>query len=194
MFKEDHFTVEIQDQRVFFRFRAHYTSEDEARSAIRSYLQNWEFLVGLERGPDAFHLRFLRSEIIDRNPPKGVQPVRISIATGIPKVTAIGTVRPLRYPKPAATSTIQRTPEIDSMYHRYLGYRTVQEPLPSMAYFCLTMLKRVAQKKGTGASKEFGISSKVIKTVSRLSSTAGGEMARKQVASTSAIRQMMRHS
>ena len=70
-FAEDDFIVEIKNQRVFFRFTTHYTSEDEARSAVRSYVQNWEFQVGLERGPDAFNLRFVRSEMIDRNPPEG---------------------------------------------------------------------------------------------------------------------------
>jgi len=177
-FQNDDFTVEIKDQRVVFRFKTHYGSEEEAKSAIESYRKNWEFTAGISRGPDAFTLRFVRSEIVDRNPSEGVRSARLSFASGTGRITANPTVCPARYPEPPVAGTMKRTPDIDSMYHRYLGCRAGKEPLPSMAYFCLTVLESMAGGRRAAAEK-FGISSKVLKEVGKLSSGAGGALARK---------------
>ncbi len=182
VFKGDNFTVEVKDRRVLFRFRTHYGSEDAAKAAIDSYRRNWELAAGLARGPDAFTLRFVRSEIIDRNPAPS-DPHTLTVSG-----TIVGDIsfdpnlvlRPARYPEPPAPNMMKRTPDIDSMYHRYLGYRAGREPLPSMAYFCLDMLKGMASQDGETAARVFGISSKFLKEMGRVSSTMGGKMARKR--------------
>lgn len=179
VFEEGDFTIEINDQRVFFKFKKHYASEDAARADVEPYIQNWEFEVGLKQGPDAFALRFVKSDIVDQNPPDGVKPIRIFAATGRPKATINIVVRPNRYPDPPPLDKIKRTPDIDSMYHRYLGYRAGREPLPSMAYFCLDMLKYMAKRDEMAPEKKFCISRNVLEKVSKLSSWAGGEVARK---------------
>ncbi|MCY4005714.1 MAG: hypothetical protein OXE84_02640 [Rhodobacteraceae bacterium] len=186
VFAEDDFTVEIKNQRVFFRFTAHYTSEDEAQSAVRSYVQNWEFQVGLQCGPGAFNLRFVRSEMIDRNPPEGGQLVGFSGTLEIDSAINL-ILRPSEFPKPAATGRIKRTPDVNNMYHRYLGYRAGQEPLPSMAYFCFTVLESMAGRarkrteRRQAAAEKFSVAVDVLNRVGDLSSEAGGPAARKQV-------------
>ncbi|MCY4261280.1 MAG: hypothetical protein OXC91_13585 [Rhodobacteraceae bacterium] len=130
VFEDDDFTVEVKDQRVLFRFKTHYSSEEEAKSSVEPYRRNWEFTAGLAYGPDAFTLRFSRSEIIDRDPTPG--------NTKTPKFffSLVGDLTlnldiifvPARYSGPPASGTMKRTPDIDSMYHRYLGYRAGREP------------------------------------------------------------------
>ena len=96
-------------------------------------MRNWEFVVGLARGPNAFTLSFDRSETVDRNPPPG--PPRLS-AHAFPQ------------PPPAA---IKRSPDIDSMYQHYLRHLGGGEQLPAMAYFCLTKLEQMAGGRDAAA-------------------------------------------
>ena len=70
--EEDSFLVQAGDGRVRFELKEHYPSEEAARFAVEAdYTPDWGFVVGLERGRNAFTLRFDRSEIVDRNPPPG---------------------------------------------------------------------------------------------------------------------------
>ncbi len=176
-FEEDEFSVEVKDLCVRFRFTTHYASAEDARSAVESHIRNWEFHAGLLRGPDAFSLRFVRAEIADRLPPAGLAPIKAHISSGIPRVTVnLAPPRPPAYPKPPGRG-LCRTPDVESMYQRYLGYRAGKEPLPSMAYFCLTMLNWMSKPRP--ASAHFGIANNILRKVSDLSSNRGGQAARK---------------
>ena len=65
------------------------------------------------------------------------------------------------------------------MYQRYLGYRAGKEPLPAMAYFCFTVLKRMGEAHGKAATR-FGVSNHVLDRIRILSSRKGGASARKE--------------
>ena len=64
------------------------------------------------------------------------------------------------------------------MYCRLSGYYEGHEPLPSMAYFCLTVLElpcpgsRSARRTATGAHYHIDVS--VLNEIGKLSSTKGG--------------------
>ena len=85
--QEKGFDVRAENGRVRFEFKSHYASELKARFAVEeSYIPNWEFDVGLTRGPNAFALRFERSVIVDLHPPSGPPPLRVSARAGYPTV------------------------------------------------------------------------------------------------------------
>lgn len=71
-----------------------------------------------------------------------------------------------------------RTPDVESMYRRYLGHLEGREPLPAMAYFCLTVLEWRGGSRPKAAER-FGISEQVLCKVGNLSSRKGGPVARK---------------
>ena len=178
--EEDSFRVQAENGRVRFELKEHYPSEKEARSAVEDdYIRNWEFVVGLERGPNAFRLRFDRSEIVDRKPPPG--PPRLSAHASVGGFTASANLAPPAppvFPEPPPVA-IKRSPDVDSMYHRYLGHLEGSEPLPSMAYFCLTVLQQMGGGP-TNAARHFGVSNNVLDCIRRLSSYKGGTGARKE--------------
>ena len=159
----------------------HYASEEAARFAVDAdYIPNWEFVAGLERGPNAFTLRFDRSEIVDRNPPPG--PPRLSAHASFGGLTATANLAP---PMPPAfpdppPAPIKRSPDVDSMYRHYLRHLGGGEPLPAMAYFCLTKLEQMAGGRDAAAVR-FGISKKVLRRIAELSTNKGGDNARKAV-------------
>ena len=96
--------------------KEHYASEEEARFAVEAdYIPNWEFVVGLARGPNAFRLRFDRSEIVDRNPPPGPPTLSVSAGAGLPTAKVnLAPPAPPAFPEPPRAA-IKRSSDVDSM-------------------------------------------------------------------------------
>ena len=182
--EETDFRVKVANEQVRFEFKEHYATEDAARKAIEDYIRAWEFSAGLRGGPNYFKLKFVHAQIEDRNPPPptpGVvvgrdQPLR-AIAT---LSEATGKVSPPCYPPPP--SKIMLTPDVQTMYDRYMGCLQGKEPLATMAYFCLTVLRfSTGRRKGGNkeAGKKYRIDRKVLNKIVSLSSEKGGQQARK---------------
>ena len=168
--EEEGFCVKVENERVRFEFKEHYATEGAARKAIEDYIRAWEFSAGLRGGPKYFKLKFDHAQIKDRKPTPGVMSLSAHFRAGVPTMTATLTVSPPCYPPPP--SGLKITPDVQTMYERYIGYLQGREPLPSMAYFCWTMTKG-------SPTIERDFSEGVRNKVSRLSSEKGGQQARK---------------
>lgn len=136
---EPEFRLTVADRKVRFEFKTHHATEEGARDSLADYIRNWEFDATLTYGsPDSFRLQFEKAEIIDRNPTPGVTRIggRLEIrGTGSARL-AVGVSK---YPSPPSNMSLNS--DIETMHHRYMGFRARHEPLESMAYFCLTMLE-----------------------------------------------------
>lgn len=176
--QEADFAIGIANKQVRFNFIKHFATEKEARAFVENdFLGNWEFDVALKRGPNAFKLRFERAEIVDRNPAADVPSLSAHSRSGPPKVHArLAPPTPRSYPQPPSVG-LKRTPDVDSMFNRYLGYLEGREPLPAVSYFCLTVL--VNTKGRRAAADHFGIAFEVLRKIGELSSERGGASARK---------------
>ena len=133
------FRLEVKDNQARFELKAHYATEEEARSAIKDYIDDWEFDACLEHGPDCLRLQFDRPEIVDRNPPPpipGVKNIAFTIRGGVPTVSIAVSRVALSYPAPPSEVNF-RDPNVQTMHQRYMGYSQGNEPLAGMAYFCL---------------------------------------------------------
>ena len=181
--EEDSFDVRAENGRVRFNLKAHYASEEEARLAVEAdYIPSWEFHVGLLRGPNAFKLRFHRAEIVERNPSLGPPTLRAHASIGPITVTVdLAPPTPPAFPGPPP-SGIRRSPDVDSMFDRYLGHLAGRESLSTMAYFCLTVLERMGGGRSEAAGR-FGISENVLEEIGKLSANKGGSSARKAIGS-----------
>ena len=167
--EEPDFHVKIANEKVRFEFKKHHATAKAAHKAIEEYICAWEVDVGLwQGGPNYFKLKFAHAQIEDRNPTLGVKDISVTVRAGTPTATVSATVDK-EYPSPPSGLTI--TPDVRTLYDRYMGCRQGKEPLPSMAYFCLTVIERSPTKK------EF--SSRVRDTIRHLSSGKGGRQARK---------------
>ena len=182
-YEEGNFSVRVEDKKVCFTTKAHYATEEEAREAVRDYIRRWEFAVGLERGPETFKLVYQNARIEDRKPsptPDGSVRLSTDLRGGAVMGSAMLTLL-IQYPAPpSAGFTI--TPDVQSMYDRFMGYRSGREPLPSMAYFCLTVFEASAGQhtnRRKAAAKKYGFSQKVLEKIGALSTNSGGPQARK---------------
>ena len=175
---EDAFDVRVEDGRVRFTMKAVFATESDARSGVEDYVRSWELHALLTGGPAMFELRFDGADIEDLDPTPGVfsgaaRPIRFAITMSKPQVT----VSPPNYPAPPATP-LGRSPDVESMFRRYVGYREGREPLTGMANFCLTVLESAAGDRRV-ASQKYGISKRVLNRVGVLCDSKGGNDARK---------------
>ena len=173
--EDDLFLIRIEDKRVRFEMKDHFATEAEAREAVEPYIRAWEFDVALDVRPGRFRLRFDRSERIDRSPTPGVFSAdarQIDFSMSLEKASAVAS-RP--YPIPPSGVTVDPdNPDVSTLFRRYEGYCNGEEPLPSVAYFCFTMLTKYMSAGPEDASRKYGISQRVLRTVSMLSSLKGG--------------------
>ena len=119
--KETNFRVQITNEEVrFFEFKEHYAAEDVARGAIEDYIRAWEFDAGLRGGPNYFKLKFAGAQIKDRNPTPGVisGPAIEGDLDG--SISATLLVLPPYYPPPPS-GVMLITPDVQTMYDRYMG-------------------------------------------------------------------------
>ena len=87
----------------------------------------------------------------------------------------------IHYPQPPSEAAMDiHDPDVQAMLHRYTGYRERREPLPSMAYFCLTMIEyRFHSNQRPKASRRFRIDLDVLNKIGHLTADKGGLDARK---------------
>ena len=180
---EPGFRLTIADANARFELHDHFPSIEAADEALTEFRRAWEFDAQLRRGPDTFRLVLDResSEITDRNPTPGH--VRIE-GKGIGIFVGAGPVRlcvePPAYPEPP--SDIVLTPDVETMFGRYMGYRRGREPLASMASFCLTVLEASTGERNNrrpAAAKAYNIHLRVLEKIGDLSANRGGAEARK---------------
>ncbi len=183
-FQTPEFDLTVEDKIARFAFRKFYATKDEALQAVEPFIRQWEFETGIRWGPNSFSLSFKDAEIIDRNPsppePGTIQPGGSIVVSGA-TIRASGgvTLGMPHYPPPLVGGAVDLEDlDVVKMTHQYHQYRLGRAKLPATAYFCVTVL----EKKYEGlpeAAKQCGVSRKVLETIKKLSSTKGGEDARK---------------
>ena len=177
----------MEDKIARFEFQTHYADKDEALEAIEPFIRHWEFEAAMQVGPGSFRLRYKEAEIVDQQPSppeptSGPQEVRAEVyIRGNLSVSAPVTRGLPHYPPPPAGGAVD--PDDDTvvkMTRRYDQYCLGRATLPDVAYFCMDLLE---EKYGglTVAARECGISKNVLVKTRSLSSTRGGEVARKAV-------------
>ena len=173
---ESGFILTVDDKKVRFEFKEHYATVEQARDSLVEYIRLWEFDATLRySNPDSFRLEFVKAEVVDRNPASDA--VRLSAKIEIRGMgSAKLTTSVRKYPLPP--SGIALNSDIETMHQRYLRCCQDREPLATMAYFCLTVIKKNAGRRDNAASK-YKISRNLLDRIACLSTKKGGSEARK---------------
>ena len=175
--QEEEFSIHIEDREIHFTMKTHYATESKALEAVREYIHRWEFDVALREESSAFKLAYQYATIGDRKPTPGMASGKITVKEPLSDVR---TVHSNPYPPPPPLG-LTITPDVQSMYDRLMGCLSGREFLPSMAYFCLTVLEdSTGEPSGrrSAAGTKYGIDWAVLNEIGRLSSK-GGPQARK---------------
>ncbi|CAN5865225.1 hypothetical protein BH23GEM7_BH23GEM7_37190 [soil metagenome] len=159
----------------------HFADVSVAQARVDEVLRAWEALSDLRGNVGEIRFRFLRPEVIDRNPPvpgqiRGTSAVTLN-AVGAATGTVTAHLTKRSYPPPPLNFAI--SPDVETLVRRWDGYRSGREPLQSMAYFALTAVEAIAGGRRE-AAELFGVEEAVLRKLGQLSSTRGDpETARK---------------
>lgn len=184
-FTRNEFECYLKDGVLTCRMREHFPTVEEAQRVVEDFLHSWEIktALGLRRG--AMKFQFEDSHVIDRNPPPpGSSEFNyVSTSGGLKftgSVTSIHSITLREYPDPPTVFTV--TPDVETLWQRYNNYLDEKEPLPSMAYFCLTLIENKAGRKNKRklAEKLFRIEKPILDRLGDLTANKGNaETARK---------------
>jgi hypothetical protein len=171
---------DLRDGKVTFEPAEHFATEEEARDAVTPFLRSWEVEADLAKNYGTIRFKFVRADLTDRDPPKPGEPQVINVmGAGVVVVAGTATLHLGLHKYPDPPAAFRSTPEVELGYRRWTRFLEGKEPLPSMAYFILTLLESAAGGRPAAAST-FRVDRRVLAELGRLSSTKGdGQSARK---------------
>lgn len=170
------FDVVMDDGKVVFEFRDHYTDEASARAAVRDYIEEWEFQADMSIGAGKFRLEFIQAEIVDRDPMLGDRHVPSWVTFASIRIPAIPEV--VDYPVPPAETTVNPEDTLfAAMRQRYQAYSRDPAALTVVAYFCLTCLDQTVPQGGgrRAAAALYDIPYRDLQRVGSLTDHKGGQ-------------------
>ena len=154
----------------------HFPSVEKAREFVDPLLEAWQIDIYLRYGEQVLSFAYETGDLIDRNPPPPGSPKIVEIGMAIESDSALS-ITPLvaraRHPEPPVH--FRATPTTLTLWHRYQGYKQGREPLPAMAYFCLTVLESSAGSR-KDASFAFKISRNVLDRIGELTTERGDRL------------------
>jgi hypothetical protein len=174
------FSLRLAENVLCIQMKAHFSSTELARSAVEGFLHAWELDAALNFGPGALRFVYEDASVIDRNPPPpGTREVVAAkgVAIGMSAASAKLHVARATYPSPSTRFRV--SPDVETLWQRYQGYRKGREPLLSMAYFCLSLIESKAGGRSAAAA-QFAVDEKVLRKLGEITSNRGdGATARK---------------
>lgn len=166
--------LHLADAKLVCHMKIHFAAEVEARAVVEPVLRAWELDADLRQGIGKLRFEFESAEVIDRTPMPPGRGNMYATLKGVGALTATGTVSThvtLRaYPDPPGEFRI--TPDAETLWNRYQGYREGREPLLGMAYFCLTVLTANGGGLPEAAAK-YNIGERVLRKLGELTSVRG---------------------
>ena len=151
----------------------HFPSIEDARNYVDPLVQAWEVDIALRYGSSELGFSYETADVVDRDPPPPGPRNIVMVATA-GELNMAGSitihVERARYPEPP--SLFRTSPDVDTLWRRYQGYKAGREPLPSMAYFCLTLLESTAGSRPR-AARAFKISTRVLSKLGELATQRG---------------------
>lgn len=170
----DIFDWRLEDAELTLTMKQHFASEAEAKQAVSGFLRNWEMDLNLRHGRDAASFSFIDIVIVDRDPPPPGSPHHLQVR-GIESAAVVGTpsISVERHEYPAPPQRLMASPDVETLWTRYQGYRDGHEPLLSMAYFCLTVIETPDGRDA--AAQKYCIDLAVLRKLGELTSTRGDE-------------------
>ncbi len=163
----------VLDQRgATFYLKKHFATAVEARSVVEPFIKSWEVITALERNIDEFNLVFKKANIIDRNPPPDTG---TTLQVAAADMIIFGSRVELKVSRgnfPDPPSNFSLSPDAETLYIRYKGYRQGCETLNAMAYTCLTILEASAGSRNKAASK-YNISMRILNRLANLCTEKG---------------------
>lgn len=167
------FIAQLENSILKCQMKEHYPSVPAAREVVDKFVQAWELDIALRFGRAEMWFVYEDAHLIDRDPPPLGSPqlVCTSLICNAEFRTS-GTLRTRLRSYPEPPEQLRISPDVETLLHRYEGYLDGHEPLPAMAYFCLTLLETRAGGRIKAADK-YAVHIDVLRKSGELTSTRG---------------------
>jgi hypothetical protein len=172
-YETNEFNFRLADGVVTCTMKAHYASPNQARAVVEPVLRAWELDTALRHGKRELWFTYENVEVIDRDPPPEGHVLMVAAAG---EINLAGDVSLLltRHEYPAPPTRFTASPDVETLWHRYEGYKQGRELLLGMAYACLTFLE--AQVRGrVNAAKTYAIDVAILRKLGDLTTNLGDE-------------------
>lgn len=171
--KLDNFELRLEGNDLECKMIKKYTKVEDARKEVECYLKAWEKYSILKSGFKVIEFMYNRAIINTLDSSEDLNGVsKIIKKSGVFEVC--GTVNIIVekkiYLEPPQYFQLNENVEI--LQNRYEDYLRGKEKLPSMAYFCVTLIERDAGNRRQAAEK-YKINKKVLDKLAELSSNKG---------------------
>jgi hypothetical protein len=182
------FRVTLDGGKARVEMIEHFASAEEARAAVKPFLDAWELAADVEHPEDRLRFVYERAEVVDRSPSGRGVALGGMIAASASMHAVLHTSRS-KWPEPPAD--LGRSPEVETLHLRWLACLDKKERLLAATYLALSMIEAAPgplkpdeelrdTKKRHRAAEHFNIEPKVLKTLGHLTANRGGpEDARK---------------
>jgi hypothetical protein len=164
------FHIRIENDQATAKPKQHFATAKEAQKVVEPFLRAWELDAALTHdSPDVLRFVYLRSEIIDRNPPPGaVQPGTGGLSVRGEDVTFRTHLE--EYSSPPSGLAVEPGCEVAAMFDKWTRYKAGEAELADTANFCLTALEGKEKRKGrrAKAAEKFRISKRVLDRLGQL--------------------------
>jgi len=173
-FETDDFKGTLKNNAFKIEFKKRYDSIDNARIVAERFLKAWEIKTTLEKGKNEFSYDFRCGKIVEQ--PSGQDVATQLKGTIVAKATVNGVLTVERSIYPAPPTNFKITPDVISLYNRWIDYIEGREKILSMAYFCLTVIVNsagVSKNRRKIAALKYKIDINVLNTLGKLSSEYG---------------------
>lgn len=164
-------------------FRQPVPIEVDALELATPLLRSWEIRSGLDRGRPAIQFEYLRPEYIDLAPDTlgPDKPIPVSRSETVAFESVLHHVA-TEYPEPPLDFVVD--PDVEVLWQRYQMYKSGNEPLLTMAYFCFTVLTSLEGGRREIAGK-LQIDESVLRKLSELTSIRGSRLTARKVSAQS---------
>jgi hypothetical protein len=177
----DLFQLRLENGIATLKLKEHFPSIAFTRNVVDEFFRAWELDSALVHGRRVIEFKFTDAEVVDRNPPPPGSPQVIEL-TGVASAAAFGsaTLHVTRRLYPEPPTRLKMSPDVETLWQRYEGYLNNREPLPSMAYFCLTWLEAKAGSRDH-AAKSYRIAKDVLRKLGELTALRGDEKTARKI-------------
>ncbi|MFN2397905.1 MAG: hypothetical protein ABR543_04575 [Gemmatimonadaceae bacterium] len=179
-FETDLVRASLGNGQLALRLKTPITSETDAVAAVAPLLQAWEIRSGLRAGRPEIQFEFQRAEYIDLDPdgPGPHKKIAVSRTLAVAVDSVLERVS-TEYPEPPLDFAVD--PDVEALWQRYQDYKSRNEPLLAMAYFCHTVFVALGGGNKRAAAKSFQVDQSVLRQLSELTSIRGTKLTARKV-------------
>jgi hypothetical protein len=146
VFQGPDYQITLKDKILTCEFKSHFSKVSDAKAYLEPMLKSWIVDTGLQSGQELMRFDYIDADVTDRNPSLPGPANMASTIEGISLTSVRCTAKLLtvRSSYPAPPLDFSLTSDVEILWSRYKNYLQEREPLPSMAYFCLSRVEGLA--------------------------------------------------